>query len=189
MAGKPRILISGKDMIWTLIPLLALCALVAVASGNCSVGLTGTASDDRTPAFDVENALLADARSLPFPIRRPATPEGWKPNSGSTVNLGAARASNVGWVASSGAYVQLTQSNATEEALVQNLGGDDVSSGTGMREIGGQKWVTYSTYEGKKFWIADLGDVRIAVLSVGPDSDLERIATATLAQAPLSKTS
>ncbi|GAA1481685.1 DUF4245 domain-containing protein [Gordonia sinesedis] len=185
MAGKPRIMIGGKDMIWTLIPLLALCALVAVASGNCSVGLTGTASDDRTPAFDVEQALAADARVMPFPIRRPPTPQGWKPNSGSTTQLGDARASNVGWVASSGAYVQLTQTNATEDALVEELGGDDVSSGTGVRDIGGRRWVTYSTYAGKKFWITDLGDVRIAVMSRGPDGDLDRIAASVVAQQPL----
>ena len=43
MAQKPRYLISGKDMIWSLIPLLAICAVVAMVSGNCSVGLTGGA--------------------------------------------------------------------------------------------------------------------------------------------------
>ena len=34
MADKPRILNNGKDMFWSLVPLLALCALVAIASAN-----------------------------------------------------------------------------------------------------------------------------------------------------------
>ncbi|MGV9824377.1 MULTISPECIES: DUF4245 domain-containing protein [unclassified Gordonia (in: high G+C Gram-positive bacteria)] len=188
MASKPRIMIGGKDMIWTLIPLLAVCALVAIASQNCSVGLTGTASDDRTPAYDVHNGLAADARVMAFPIRRPPTPQGWKPNSGSTGEIAGKQSSNVGWITAPGAYLQLTQTDASEDALVGELGGDDVSSGTGVRQIGGHKWVTYSTYDGDKFWITDLGDVRIAVMSKGPDSDMETMAASVLAQQPLSRT-
>ena len=188
MASKPRILTSGKDMIWTLIPLLAVCALVAIASGNCSVGLTGTASDDKTPAYDVHNGLAADARTMPFPIRRPPTPEGWKPNSGSTGEMaGGSTSSNVGWVTGTGAYLQLTQTNASEDDLVQKLGGDDVSSGTGTKDIGGHTWVTYSTHDDNKFWITDLSDVRIAVMSRGPDSEMEQMAQSVLAQQPLPK--
>ncbi|MFT4042262.1 MAG: DUF4245 domain-containing protein [Gordonia sp. (in: high G+C Gram-positive bacteria)] len=188
MASKPRALINGKDMIWTLIPLIVVCAFVAIASGNCSVGLNGTASDDRTPAYDVHAGLAADARVMPFPIRRPSTPAGWKPNSGSTQDVSGSVSSNVGWLTAAGAYLQLTQTAATEDALVEKLGGDEVSSGTGIRQIGGKKWVTYSTYDGKKLWITNLGDVRIAVSSSGPDADMEKMAAAVVAQQPLSKT-
>lgn len=188
MAGKPRMFISGKDMIWSLIPLLAVCALVAIASGNCSIGLTGGASDDKTPTFDVRDALQADAHSMPFPIRRPPTPEGWKPNSGSTTRPDEQSvASNVGWITSHGAYLQLTQSDASEDALVAQLGGDDVAAGSGIRDVGGHRWVVYSTHDGNKFWIADLGDVRIAVASKAPDDELKQIATSVLAQQPLAR--
>ncbi|MGV9710595.1 DUF4245 domain-containing protein [Gordonia sp. NPDC003424] len=184
MAAKPRILHSSKDMIWSLVPLLIICAFVAIASGNCSVGLTGQASDDKTPAFEVNAALAADARDLPFPIRRPATPDGWKPNSGSTQPVGGTRVSNVGWITDVGAYIQLSQTNATEEDLVVNLG-EGEALGAGTRQVGGHEWVVYTTPDGKKFWITDLGDVRIAVLSRGPDDDMEKLATAVLAQQPL----
>ncbi|NDZ96608.1 DUF4245 domain-containing protein [Streptomyces sp. SID6673] len=184
MAAKPRILHSSKDMIWSLIPLLVICAIVAIASGNCSVGLSGQASDDKTPGFDVSAALEADARDLPFPIREPATPAGWKPNSGSTQAVGGTRVSNVGWISDVGAYVQLSQTDAKEEDLVVHLGGGE-ALGTGTRQAGGREWVTYSTPDEKKFWITDLGDVRIAVLSRGPDDDMTEIATAVLAQQPL----
>lgn len=184
MAAKPRILHSSKDMIWSLIPLLVICAIVAIASGNCSVGLTGQASDDRTPSFDVATALQADARDLPFPIRRPATPAGWKPNSGSTQPVGNTRVSTVGWISDVGAYVQLSQTDAAEEDLVVKLGGGE-ALGKGTRQVGGREWVAYETPDEKKFWITDLGDVRIAVLSRGPDEDMTEIATAVLAQQPL----
>ncbi|MFW0784416.1 DUF4245 domain-containing protein [Gordonia sp. CPCC 206044] len=184
MAGKPRILHSSKDMIWSLVPLLIICAVVAIASGNCSVGLTGQASDDQTPSFDVTHALAADARDLPFPIRRPATPEGWKPNSGSTQEVGGTRVSTVGWITDVGAYVQLSQTDATEDDLVGHLG-DGAALGAGTKQVGGRDWVVYTTEDGKKFWITDLGDVRIAVLSRGPDDAMATIATAVLGQAPL----
>lgn len=184
MAGKPRILHSSKDMIWSLVPLLIICAVVAIVSGNCSVGLTGQASDDRTPPFDAHSALAADARDLPFPIRRPTVPDEWKPNSGSTQPVGGTRVSNVGWITGVGAYVQLSQTDATEDDLVVALGGTD-ALGAGTRQVAGREWVVYTTPEGKKFWITDLGDVRIAVASLGPDDDMEKLATAVLAQQPL----
>ncbi len=184
MAGKPRILQGNKDMIWSLVPLLIICAVVAIASGNCSVGLTGGASDDKTPPFEVSSALASDARDLPFPIRRPPTPEGWKPNSGSTQSVGGTRVSNVGWITTDGAYIQLSQTNAKEEDLVVYLGGGD-ALGDGTRDVGGHQWVKYQTEDGKKFWITDLGDVRIAVLSRGPDSSMEQLAASTVAQQPL----
>ncbi|MEE3848912.1 DUF4245 domain-containing protein [Gordonia sp. LSe1-13] len=184
MADKPRILHSGKDMLWSLIPLLVICAFVAIASGNCSVGLTGQAGDDQTPDFDVTTALQADARDLTFPIRLPDTPDGWKPNSGSTVPVGGTMVSNAGWISEVGAYVQLSQTDAAEDDLVVHLGDGD-ALGTGTRQVAGREWVTYVTAEEQKFWITDLGDVRIAVLSRGPDEDMATLATATLAKEPL----
>ena len=108
-------------------------------------------------------ALAADARSMPFPIRRPATPDGWKPNSGSTQTVGGQVSSNVGWVTKKGSYVQLTD-RRPEEELVATLGGYD-AMGAGKREAGGHSWVVYDGENKNRFWIADLGDVRIGVRS------------------------
>ncbi|GAB42602.1 hypothetical protein GOTRE_019_00270 [Gordonia terrae NBRC 100016] len=189
MADKPRILINGKDMFWSLVPLLALCALVLIASGNCSVGASKDVADSKLPPFDVVSALNADASQLPFPIRRPPTPAGWRPNSGSSDAIEGHRISTVGWLSSGGAYVQLSQTDAPEDVFVPYLGGSrgdfgDIA-GTGTRQAGGRQWVTYETAEGKKFWITDLGAVRIAVLSRGSDADIETIASSVVAQAPL----
>lgn len=190
MADKPRILNNGKDMFWSLVPLLALCALVAIASGNCSIGASKDVADSKLPPFDVVSALNADAAQLPFPIRRPPTPEGWRPNSGSSDAIEGHRVSTVGWLSSDGAYVQLSQSDAPEDVFVPYLGGGSGGdfadiSGTGTRQAGGRQWVTYETSEGRRFWITDLGQVRIAVLSRGSDADIETIASSVVAQQPL----
>ena len=187
MASKPRYLTSGKDMIWSIIPLIIVCAFVAMASGNCSVGLTGTTSDDRRQSFDVQGALKSDAQTLSFPIRKPADPKGWKPNAGSRTTIDGHVASNVNWLTSAGSSLQLTQTDASKGELVDSLGGGNVSSTTATKDIGGHSWTTYSTYDDNKFWITDLGDVRIAVMSKGPDSDLETMAAAVVAEQPIKR--
>ncbi len=173
-------------MIWTVLALLALCVFVLFASGNWTFGFKAGSGDDKVPAFDVSAALAADARSMPFPIRRPATPDGWKPNSGSTQTVGGQVSSNVGWVTKKGSYVQLTQTDAPEDELVATLGGYD-AMGAGKCEAGGHSWVVYDGENKNRFWIADLGDVRIGVRSKGSEADIEQIAKAVIAQDPLPK--
>ncbi|NMO02385.1 DUF4245 domain-containing protein [Gordonia sp. TBRC 11910] len=193
MAAKPRILNSSKDMIWSLIPLLLLCVFVVFASQNCSVGLQGNASDDRLPPFELSAALRADADTMPFPIRQPRVPNAWKPNSGTTQAVGDSTSSNVGWITDHGAYIQLTQTAAKEEALVAHLsdrGTDDDKSkllGSGTHDVDGRTWVVYQSGDATKAWITDLGQVRIALMSKGPDSDLTTLARAVQSAQPLAK--
>lgn len=195
MAAKPRILNSSKDMIWSLIPLVVLCAFVAIVSQNCSVGLHGDASDDKTPRFEVTQALRADASTLAFPIRQPQLPASWKPNSGTTQPVGGSMSSNVGWVTDRGAYIQLSQTGASEDDLVVYLSkrGDDDDSemtkllGSGMKTIDGKNWVTYASGDTTKVWISNLGDVRLAVLSKGSDAEMTTLAKAVQSAPPLSK--
>ncbi|SIR78915.1 DUF4245 domain-containing protein [Williamsia sterculiae] len=194
MAEKPRILNNSRDMIWSLVPLLLICGVIAVVSGNCSVGLSGTARDDKTPAYDVNTGLRADARTMPFPLRLPVTPEGWKPNSGSTDSAGTGTASNVGYVTARGIYLQLTQSDADEGDLVTKLGGTGMT-GAGTVDAAGRQWVRYNESEGdsaaagtEKVWITDLGDVRIGLSGKADDDDFTTLATAVLAAQPLSRT-
>jgi hypothetical protein len=187
VAAKPRILNNNKDMIWSLIPLLLLCAFIAVVSGNCSVGLTGGSGDDKVPAYDVENGLRADARTVPFPIRLPQTPDDWKPNSGSTTALENTVVSNAGYITGNGVYIQLSQTNATEDAVVGYLSDDKTLLGAGTREVGGRQWVAYGKPDGgRTVWVTDLGDVRIGLKSNNAkDDDFTALASAVLAVSPL----
>ena len=187
MAAKPRILNNNKDMIWSLIPLLLLCAFIAVVSGNCSVGLTGGSGDDKVPAYDVANGLRADARSVTFPIRLPQTPADWKPNSGTTVALENTVVSNAGYITANGVYIQLSQTNATEDAVVGYLSDDETLLGAGTRDVGGRKWVAYGKPDGgRTVWVTDLGDVRIGLKSnKAKDDDFSTLASAVLAASPL----
>lgn len=181
---KPRILNDSRDMVWSLIPLLLICLVIAGVAGSCNWGFGSKAAEQPIPSFNSEAAFRADARTMPFPIREPALPEGWQSNSGTTRNIEGKLASNVGWIPPSSSYVQLTQSNAEEAALVRGILGDGVT-GTGTREVGNRVWVAYENREGRKAWVTDLGDVRIAVLSPGGEDNMRVLAEATLKAEPL----
>lgn len=177
MAAKPRILTDHKDMIWSLIPLIAICAVIAVVSGNCSVGLTGGARDDKTPAYDVTAGLTADAQSMSFPVRLPATPQDWKPNSGSRGGIDGKTVSNAGYITGDGVYMQLSQTDATEDSLVGYLTTGQVL-GRGVTEAGGAQWVRYAADDGKSVWVTDTQDTRIALYSKADERDFQTMASA-----------
>lgn len=182
---KPRILQDSRDLVWSLVPLLLICVVIAAVAGSCTWSFGSKAAEQRIPDFNSAAAFRADAQTMPFPIREPQVPATWKSNSGSTSTAGSSLVSNVGWITGSGAYVQLSQSAATEDQLVRVVGGDEVL-GTGTRDVAGRTWVTYENpVKRKKLWITDLGDVRIAVVSAGNDEELTTLATATQSATPL----
>ncbi|WP_344784824.1 DUF4245 domain-containing protein [Gordonia caeni] len=184
---KPRILQDSRDMVWSLIPLLVICVVIAGIAGSCAWGFGDKAAEQKVPTFDSTAAFQADARTMGFPIREPAVPADWQSNSGSTSTVGASLTSNVGWITESGTYVQLTQTAATEDQLTPHLGGDAVL-GTGTTEAGGVTWVTYANdAEDRAVWITDLGEVRIGLLGRGANPPLDTLAAATLKAQPLPK--
>jgi hypothetical protein len=149
--------------------------------------LTGGSGDDKVPAYDVANGLRADARSVTFPIRLPQTPADWKPNSGTTVALENTVVSNAGYITANGVYIQLSQTNATQDAVVGYLSDDETLLGAGTRDVGGRKWVAYGKPDGgRTVWVTDLGDVRIGLKSnKAKDDDFSTLASAVLAASPL----
>ena len=130
-AAKPRLLQDGRDMFWSLAPLVAACIVLAAVLGMCSFA-PGGPGPGPAPDYDARAALQADADALGIPIRLPALPDGWRSNSGSRSGIEGGRtdangqparavASTVGYLAPNGMYMGLTQSNADEEKLVASL--------------------------------------------------------------------
>ena len=105
------------------------------------------------PSYDAPAALQADADALKIPIRLPKLPDGWQANSGSRGGIDGGRTdpstgqparavtSTVGYLAPSGMYLSLTQSNADEDKLVGSINTDLYPTGT--QDVDGVKWVVY----------------------------------------------
>src|ERR1700761_1720940 len=120
--AKPRLLQDGRDMFWSLVPLVVGCILLAGLVGMCSFEPGGT-KQGVIPSCDAAAALRADAQTLGFPIRLPQLPAGWRPNSGGRGGIENGRTSNngqrlnaatstVGYIGPTGMYVGLTQRHA-----------------------------------------------------------------------------
>ena len=143
-------------MFWSIAPLVAACIVLAGVLGMCSFQ-PGGPGPGPTPTYDAPAALQADADALKIPIRLPRLPEGWQSNSGSRAGIDGGRtdrsgqparavASRVGYLAPSGMYLSLTQSNADEDKLVGSINADVYP--TGAQDVNGVKWVVYEGGDG-----------------------------------------
>jgi hypothetical protein len=200
---KPRLLQDGRDMFWSLVPLVIGCILLAGMVGMCSFQ-PGRTNEGAIPPYDVAAALHADAATLGFPIRLPALPAGWQPNSGSRggiengrtdpstgQRLNAAK-SIVGYISPTGMYLSLTQSNADEEKLVASI--HPAAFPTGAVDVAGTNWIVYqaagqSGSAGEPIWTTTLtspgGRTQIAITGAGSPEEFRTLASATQSQPPL----
>lgn len=183
-SDKPRILQNNRDMLWSLIPLALMCILLAGVASQCTFSPGGPTAGP-VPSFDLDSALRYDARDLDFPVRQPAVPQGWTPNSGSrSVVTGeyGGDASTVGFITPPGRYIQLTQSSAGETPLVSFVAGGPRSA-VGAQEIAGHNWVVYGGEGVESIWVSDFEDVRILLTGSADEESFVALATA-VAEAP-----
>ncbi|MDD4866245.1 MAG: DUF4245 domain-containing protein [Mycobacterium sp.] len=201
--AKPRLLQDGRDMFWSLMPLVLGCIVLAGMVGMCSFQ-PGAANKTVIPSYNAAAALRADAQALGFPIRLPPLPAGWRPNSGGRGHIENGRTdpatgqrvnavtSVVGYISPTGMYLSLTQSNADEDKLAGSI--HPGSYPTGSVDVSGIDWVVYQG-PGQKgadtepIWTTRLtgpgGAAQIAVTGAGSSDEFRTLASATQSQQPL----
>ena len=186
-------------MFWSLAPLVLACIVLAGVLGMCSFQPNGPGKGP-APFYDVPAALRADADALKIPIRVPKLPAGWQANSGGRSGIEGGRtdpvsgqpiravASRVGYLAPSGMYLSLTQSNADEDKLVASINRDVVP--TGVQDVDGVRWVVYQGGAGvEPVWTTRLngptGAGQLAITGAGGTDEYRTLAEATQTQPPL----
>jgi hypothetical protein len=201
--AKPRLLQDGRDMFWSVAPLVLACIVLAGVLGMCSFQAGGP-GEGPIPHYDAPAALQADADALKIPIRLPQLPDGWQSNSGSRKGIDGGRtdpvsgqparavSSIVGYLAPSGMYLSLTQSNADEAKLVASLNTDMYPTGTA--DVDGVTWVVYegSQEDGddaEPVWTTRLngptGPAQIAIKGAAGTDEYRTLAAATQTASPL----
>ena len=185
-SDKPRILHSPRDMALSLIPLILVCLVIAGIANKCTFS-PGGPKQGPVPSVDVDRALQADARALPFPIRKPVVPEGWQANSGSgkEISGGQYRTSSIGYNTRQGRYVQMTQSDAPANTLVSFIVGQ--RQPTGNEQVDATTWVVYAKEDEDTVWVADLTDVRILLRGNGDKEEFTDLARAIVNAQPLAR--
>jgi len=190
-------------MFWSIAPLILACIVLAGVLGMCSFQASGPAQGP-APTYDARGALQADADALEIPIRLPQLSEEWQPNSGSRNGIDGGRtdpgsgqrlravSSTVGYLAPSGMYVSLTQSNADEQALVGSMETDLYP--TGVEDVDGVNWVVYGGGDrdgrpGEPLWTTRLdgptGPAQIAITGAATTDEFRTLAAATQTATPL----
>ncbi|MGW0041199.1 DUF4245 domain-containing protein [Rhodococcus sp. NPDC003348] len=184
---KPRILQNNRDIIWSLIPLVLFAVIIAGVARSCSFSPGGPTAGP-VPQFDVKAALGFDAAELDFPIRNPAVPDAWQPNSGSRGTVSGDNGgdvSTVGYITDAGRYLQLSQSAAAEEPLVSWVAGGPRTA-SGAEQFAGNSWVQFSEEGSEPIWVTDLGDVRVLITGSGSTEEFGELADAVGQAQPLS---
>ncbi|WP_068280783.1 DUF4245 domain-containing protein [Aldersonia kunmingensis] len=184
---KPRILHNQRDMMLSLIPLALICLVLAGAASMCSFAPFGAKSGP-VPNFDIDAALMSDASELDFPIRNPQVPGTWQANSGGRTTLtdeGGGEVSTVGFITNHDRYVSLTQTDATEEALIPATVGKRAATGT--EQVAGKTWVVYDHRGSEPAWVTDLGGVRVLIRGSGTAQEFTELATAVQQAQPLER--
>lgn len=196
--AKSRLRQDGRDMFWSMMPLIVGCIVLTGLLGMCSFAPNGP-GEGAPPPYDAPAALQADADALRIPIRLPDLPEGWQANSGGRASIEGGRTepdgkvvraltSRVGYLAPTGMFISLTQSNADEEKLVQSIETSLVPTGT--QDVAGVNWIVYEGSEDvRPVWTTTLpgptGPVRLALTGAAGTAEYRTLAEATQTQPPL----
>ena len=197
--AKPRLLQDGRDMFWSIAPLVVACIVLAGVVGMCSFS-PGGINRGPVPSYDASSALRADALTFGFPVRLPLLPQGWQANSGGRGGIPDGRTdpsthqrlhavtSIVGYISPAGEYLSLTQSNADEVKLVGSIHSSMYPSGT--VDVDGTRWITYQGDGGvEPVWTTRLdnpaGPAQIAITGAGSVDEFRTLAAATQSQPPL----
>jgi len=185
-------------MFWSMAPLVVACIVLAGILGMCSFAPNGPGQGP-LPPYDTPAALKADAEALKIPIRNPQLPDGWRANSGSRGSIDGGRTdasgkparaviSRVGFLAPTGMFIELTQSDADEQKLVMSISTDLVPTGT--QDVDGVTWIVYEGGDGTRpVWTTRLpgptGPAQIALAGAAGTAEYRTLAAATQAQSPL----
>lgn len=174
----PRSALGPRQLIGALLVLLPVMLLFGGLS-RCSFSPGGPSVDPSAgPTVDAPALLRAAAPQVPFALRIPAVPPGWHSNAVNRALIDGGQIVRAGYVTGAGRYLQLVQSDATEEAVLRDVA-RSVPPGSGTVEAGGQRWVVYQGAE--PFWVADVGGVRLLITGSAGEGEFRALAEAALA--------
>lgn len=173
-------------MLISMLVLLPVVGLFAFLGRGCSFSPGGpTVDPSAVPSVEFAPVLVAVARQVPFPVRIPVTPAGWRATSVDRRPApGDAAAVRVSWLTAAGRYLRLVQSNAEEGALVADETAGPPTSAAPVR-VGGADWVAYRGANGEQAWAHRDGAVEWLITGDGVAAEFQALAQGVAAAPPL----
>jgi hypothetical protein len=186
LSKPPRSALTIRDMLVALAVLVPVILLVGGMTRACTFSPGGpTVDPNAVPVVDAPAELRELAPFVPFAVRIPAVPAGWRSNSVDQDLVDGIRVVRTGFLTPEGRYLRLLQSAAPEPALLAVETGAEPVPARGATEVGGQRWVVYGA-EREQIWIAEVATpgaepVRLLITGSGGEQDFRTLAGAVLA--------
>jgi uncharacterized protein DUF4245 len=177
-----------RDMVISLLILLPMVGVVALLGRSCSFSPGGpTVDPSAMPRVDVHGPLVAAAREVPFAVREPSLPAGWRANSvDQRPAPGGASAVRIGWVTDGGRYLRLVQtSSATDEGALVAAETEGPPTAAQPVDVAGAAWVRYTGGNGEQAWARQVDGARWLITGDGDEPEFRLLATAVAAAPPL----
>jgi hypothetical protein len=173
-----------RDMVVAMAVLVGVVLLVAGLSRSCSFSPGAPEVDgSRLPVVDAPAELRALAPLVPFAVRIPAVPPGWRSNSVGQDRVAGLRVVRTGFLTPQDRYLRLLQSDGSEAALLAVETGARPVPARGAVDVGGQRWVVYGGDHDERIWIAEFATpggapVRLLITGSGSEDDFRAMAGA-----------
>lgn len=184
---KPaRSALGVREMLAAIGVLVAIVAVIGGVTGSCSFAPGGPTVDPSAgPTVDAPAEITRLAPVVPYPVRVPATPPGWRSNSVDQDLLDPAdptrgRALRVGYLTPEGRYLRLLQSDGTEDALVASETGGAPVPATGTADVDGVRFVVYGARGEEPIWVGELDGVRVLITGSAGEPDFRALASAVV---------
>lgn len=195
VAQKPRILQSRRDLVFTMVPLVALCLLAVFASQNFRFGFGADPQDETVASINPRHVYELSASNLPFAVRMPGgegvvdgVPDGWKATASRDEQVRAGTVFTVNYVTPEKNSLQLSQSGAAVDVVVESVYGAR-SKPSGSVPVGARTWQVYGPNDkGRSAWSLDIDGTVLVLYGGGTVPRFTELATAVQDQAPLPKT-
>jgi hypothetical protein len=183
----PRSALGMREMLVAIGVLVVIVGVLGAITGSCSFAPGGPRVDSSAgPVVDAPAEITRLAGTVPYPVRVPAVPAGWRSNSVDQDLLDpaapdAGRALRVGYLTPEGRYLRLLQSDGTEEALLASETGGAPVPARGTVEVAGVPYVVYGAEDEEPIWIGELDGVRLLLTGSAAEADFRALAEAVVA--------
>ena len=170
-------------MILTLVVMFIAVGLTIGFTGLCSFN-PGKPENGPVHEVDAASFVNMEARRVDYPVRLPKVPEGWVSNSTRAGMAAAKQTTIIGYVTASGAFIQVTQTDAEASQLP-----DDGKNRRrdGATDVEGTTWTQYVPAEDnvRRVWVGDLGDSRAIIEGTANDEEFTQLASALQKAEPI----
>lgn len=183
---KPRIFQGGKDMTMSLALITLIVVLAVWPTGMCTFS-KGTPENGPVHEVDAHSFLSLEARGMNFPVREPALPEDWTPNSARRSAIAGTPAPTMGVVTPDGGYLQLIQTDVELEDAVKSVDGQLRKEDSRQQIAGGHEAIRYTSEDRdvRDLWAIDMGEVRLLISGAATQEEFRTFMDAAVSAPPL----